>query len=101
MSGFSLTMVHKSISNDMVLSVIDNWFVTLFLGLLFLILQIFEYYESIYSFQDSTYGCAFYMLTGLHGMHVFVGVTFLFICFIRFLYGHFIEDHHCGFIVAA
>jgi cytochrome c oxidase subunit 3 len=41
------------------------------------------------------------MLTGLHGMHVFVGVTFLAICFVRYLYNHFTNVHHLGFLFAA
>jgi heme/copper-type cytochrome/quinol oxidase subunit 3 len=101
LSGFSLTWVHKALVNGLVKDVIDGWIITLTLGTLFLILQIMEYYESTYSFNDSVYGCTFYMLTGLHGMHVFVGVTFLFICFKRYLYKHFTTNHHLGFLFAA
>ena len=41
------------------------------------------------------------MLTGLHGMHVFVVVTFLIICFIRYIHKHFTVEHHLGFLFAA
>jgi cytochrome c oxidase subunit 3 len=73
----------------------------MFLGSFFLILQMMEYYESTYSFNDSVYGCTFYILTGLHGLHVFVGVNFLLICFIRYLNKHFTINHHLGFLFAA
>jgi cytochrome c oxidase subunit 3 len=87
--------------NGLVKDVIDGWIITILLGSLFLVLQVMEYYESTYSFNDSVYGCTFYMLTGLHGMHVFVGVTFIFICLKRYLYKHFTTMHHLGFLFAA
>jgi len=101
LSGFSLTWVHKALVNNLVKDVIDGWIITIILGSFFLVLQIMEYYESTYSFNDSVYSCTFYMLTGLHGMHVFVGVTFIFICFHRYLYKHFTIIHHLGFLFAA
>jgi heme/copper-type cytochrome/quinol oxidase subunit 3 len=33
---------------------------------------------------DGIYGTVFYSLTGLHGIHVFVGVVFLIFMFTRF-----------------
>ena len=42
--------------------VIDAFFITIFLGLFFVILQMFEYYETAYSFSDSVYSCSFFML---------------------------------------
>lgn len=55
---------------------------TVFLGIFFLICQFFEYYTALFSLQDSVYGSVFYMLTGLHGFHVYVGMTSLFGCYI-------------------
>jgi cytochrome c oxidase subunit 3 len=40
------------------------------------------------------------MATGLHGLHVLVGTTFLIICFIRMTKGHFTPTHHLGFEAA-
>lgn len=60
----------------------------------------FEYYESAFSFNSSVYGCSFFMLTGLHGMHVFVGASFLAICLIRLLKRHYLTTHYLGFIFA-
>lgn len=48
MSGFSLTFVHYSIINNSVVDVLLGWIVTLYLGILFLMFQITEYYESFY-----------------------------------------------------
>lgn len=63
-------------------------------------LQMFEYYEAPFDFSDSVYSCTFYMLTGLHGFHVFVGVGFLFICFLRLLKRHYLVNHYLGFVFA-
>lgn len=101
LSGFSLTWTHIALSNKIVKDVIDSWLITLILGSFFLFLQVFEYYESSFNFNDSVYACTFYMLTGLHGFHVFAGVSFLFICFFRYINKHFNEQHHLGFLFAA
>ena len=67
---------------------------TVLLGVFFLCCQIFEYNIALFTLQDSAYGSVFYMLTGLHGFHVYVGMTALFGCYIsRFglplqIYGH-------------
>lgn len=101
LSGFSLTWAHKALVNNMIKDVLDGMIITIWLGSFFLILQIMEYYESTYSFNDSVYGCTFYMLTGLHGMHVFVGVTLIYNCYKRYLCKHFTTKHHLGFLFAA
>lgn len=49
----------------------------IFLGIIFVILQAFEYYNSSYDITDSVYSSAFYLLTGAHGFHVMVGLIFL------------------------
>jgi heme/copper-type cytochrome/quinol oxidase subunit 3 len=67
---------------------------TVLLGVFFLCCQIFEYNIALFTLQDSAYGSVFYMLTGLHGFHVYVGMTALFGCYISRLgtplqmYGH-------------
>jgi hypothetical protein len=67
---------------------------TVILGVFFLCCQIFEYNIALFTLQDSAYGSVFYMLTGLHGFHVYVGMTALFGCYISRLgtplqmYGH-------------
>jgi len=60
----------------------------------------FEYYEAAYDISDSVYGSTFYMLTGLHGMHVIVGASFITICFLRLLNRHYLTNHYLGFVFA-
>jgi cytochrome c oxidase subunit 3 len=57
--------------------------VTMMLGATFLIIQINEYVHLGFTPQDQAFGSAFYSLTGLHGLHVFVGLSLLTMCYIR------------------
>jgi cytochrome c oxidase subunit 3 len=67
---------------------------------LFTGLQYFEYTEAGFTMADSVYGSAFYASTGLHGLHVIVGTTFIFFCLIRMVYYHLTDAHHVGFEAA-
>lgn len=60
----------------------------------------YEYYEAAFYLSDGIYASCFYMLTGLHGCHVIVGATFLFVCFIRLLERHFLTKHYLGLVCA-
>jgi len=79
---------------------IDGFIITIILGVFFILLQGMEYYEASFNFNDSIFACTFYMLTGLHGCHVMVGVLFLFVCFIRLLLNHFLSNHYSGLVFA-
>jgi len=50
---------------------------SILLGLAFLIIQLYEYFETGFLWDDHAYGTAFYSLTGLHGLHVLVGLIAL------------------------
>ena len=52
-------------------------FTTFGLGATFLFIQINEYVHIGFAPQDTAQGSVFYGLTGLHGAHVFVGLTLL------------------------
>jgi cytochrome c oxidase subunit 3 len=62
--------------------------VTMLLGLTFLLVQINEYIHLGFTPQSTAFGSAFYSLTGLHGLHVFVGLTLLLLCYIRVTKAH-------------
>ena len=57
--------------------------VTMLLGLTFLLIQVNEYIHLGFTPQDQAFASAFYTLTGFHGLHVFVGLSLLFICYLR------------------
>jgi cytochrome c oxidase subunit 3 len=69
---------------------------TLGLGATFLFIQINEYVHIGFSPSDSAQGSVFYGLTGLHGAHVFVGLTLLSMVTIRSFKGHFTPEEHRG-----
>jgi cytochrome c oxidase subunit 3 len=69
---------------------------TLGLGLVFLLTQAREYSRIGFAPHDEAFGSVFYGLTGLHGAHVFVGLTLLTFATIRAFRGHFTAESHHG-----
>jgi len=73
---------------------------SILLGVLFLSLQIYEYGNATFGFEEGIFPTVFYMATGFHGFHVFVGVIFLTVTFLRASAGHFQSNHDVGFQAA-
>ena len=69
---------------------------TFLLGLTFLTIQINEYIHIGFSPADNAQGTIFYCLTGLHGAHVFIGLTLLAMVTIRAFRGHYSAKEHRG-----
>jgi cytochrome c oxidase subunit 3 len=69
---------------------------TLCLGLTFLLTQIREYSRIGFAPHDGAFGTIFYGLTGLHGAHVFIGLTLLTFATVRAFRGHFTAEAHWG-----
>jgi cytochrome c oxidase subunit 3 len=71
---------------------------TLLLGATFLVIQINEYFHIGFAISDNAQSSIFYGLTGLHGAHVFIGLTLLAFATIRAFRGHFSapEEKHLG-----
>ena len=72
---------------------------------MFLGLQIYEYAHAWgdlgLTLSSGVYGATFYMMTGFHGMHVFIGALMLAVMYSRSLKGHFTAEHHFAFEAAA
>ncbi len=104
-SGVTLTIAHHAlIANQRAKTIAFMW-LTVALGILFLGVQGYEYFHA---YQDlnlkltsGMYGSTFYMLTGFHGFHVFVGMLMLLFITLRLQKGHFTSDKHFGFEGAA
>lgn len=81
----------------------NSWLaVTVALGMIFVCVQFYEYYEAYEHFgltlNAGIYGSTFFMLTGFHGFHVFMGMTMLLIQLLRSVIGgQFTADDHFGF----
>jgi len=56
---------------------------SLFLRLIFLGCQVFEYVNTRFSISDGLYGSVFFALTRFHGFHVTIGCTLLLLCRLR------------------
>jgi cytochrome c oxidase subunit III len=69
---------------------------TFLLGLTFLTIQVNEYIHIGFSPADNAQGTIFYCLTGLHGAHVFIGLTLLAMVTIRAFRGHYSAKEHRG-----
>jgi len=73
---------------------------TVLLGLAFLWLQYTEYVLSPFTIADSSYGSCFYLATGFHGLHVFIGCCFLLFSYVRFFTFDYTQTRHLGFLFA-
>jgi cytochrome c oxidase subunit 3 len=69
---------------------------TFLLGATFLFIQINEYAHIGFAPHDSAQASIFYGLTGLHGAHVFIGLTLLAMVTVRAFRGHYSPEEHRG-----
>jgi len=100
-SGATVTWAHHAILAGNKKKAADGLLWTIVLAVFFTALQVWEYTGAPFSISDGVYGSTFYMATGFHGFHVFVGTVFLTVCFLRLLLDHFTREHHIGFEAAA
>jgi cytochrome c oxidase subunit 3 len=104
-SGVTLTIAHHAlIAGNRARTIAFMW-ITVLLGLVFLFVQGFEYahaYKDLnLKLSSGIFGSTFFMLTGFHGFHVFVGMLMLLFITIRLMKGHFTPERHFGFEGAA
>jgi cytochrome c oxidase subunit 3 len=95
-SSFTIHWALQSIKRDDRSGLRAGLFLTLALGLVFLLTQVREYSRVGFAPADGAFGTIFYGLTGLHGAHVFVGLTLLTVATVRAFRGHFSAAHHHG-----
>jgi cytochrome c oxidase subunit 3 len=100
-SGAAVTWCHHAILAGHQKQAMYSLIVTVLLAIFFTGFQVLEYLEAPFNISDSVYGACFYLATGFHGFHVFVGTSFLAICLIRLMKHHFTKKHHFGFEAAA
>ena len=100
-SGATVTWAHHAITSRSKRQGIIGLILTIALAVVFTLLQVVEYCEASFSLSDGIFGSCFYMATGFHGFHVFIGTVCLFIALIRLVLNHFTYTHHFGFESAA
>ena len=101
LSGVTVTWAHHSLLEEDRRNFVLALGVTVGLGTLFLLFQAYEYSHAAFGLSDTIYASTFYLATGFHGFHVFIGTVFLLVCFFRARAGHFSPTHHFGFEAAA
>lgn len=101
LSGCTVTWAHHAILEGDQKGTVHGLGYSVLLGTIFLCFQIFEYGHATFGFSEGIYSSSFYMATGFHGFHVFVGTIFLAVCWVRAMKGHFTKEKHFGFEAAA
>ncbi len=104
-SGLTLTVAHHALIAGNRAKTISFMWITVLLGIIFLGVQGYEYHhlytELNLKLTSGVYGSTFFMLTGFHGFHVFVGMLMLLVTTLRLQKGHFTAERHFGFEGAA
>lgn len=100
-SGVSITWSHHLLLENHFKITKFALLLTIILGVLFSILQAFEYIEAPFSFSDAVYGRSFFLATGFHGIHVLIGSSFLAICALQINFKNLTFNHTIGFETAA
>jgi len=100
-SGATVTWAHHAIVWGNKPEAMNALICTIGLAAFFTLLQGLEYVTAPFSISDGIYGSTFYMATGFHGFHVFIGTCFLTVCLARLYLNHFTTTHHFGFEAAA
>jgi cytochrome c oxidase subunit 3 len=104
-SGLTITIAHHALIADKRNRCITFMWLTLLLGVIFMGVQGYEYIHAHrdlnLTLSSGIFGSTFYLLTGFHGLHVFVGLLMLFVITLRLMRGHFSSDNHFGFEGAA
>jgi cytochrome c oxidase subunit 3 len=95
-SSFTMHWAQTSVKNGNRFGLKAGILTTFLLGLTFLFIQVNEYVHIGFAPHDFAQGSVFYGLTGLHGAHVFVGLTLLLMVTIRSWRGHFSPEEHRG-----
>lgn len=97
LSGCTVTWCHHALISNYTQQVSISLVLTIILAIIFTLLQGYEYWMADFRLSDGIYGSTFYLATGFHGFHVFVGTVSLVICLLRFFNFQLTQQHHFGF----
>jgi cytochrome c oxidase subunit 3 len=104
-SGATVTWAHWGLKENNRRHLIIGLIATVALGVLFLVLQGYEYMHAYSALNlklsSGIYGSTFFMLTGFHGFHVTIGAIMLTVILFRSIAGHFTPTHHFAFEAVA
>ena len=100
-SGTTVTWAHHALLHDDRQGLKWGLTLTVALGFIFTLCQVYEYGHAAFDFSGNIYGATFFMATGFHGFHVIIGTIFLAVCLARAVAGDFTPKQHFGFEAAA
>ena len=95
-SSFTMHWATQSVKRGNRAGLQAGMVLTFLLGLTFLLTQVIEYHRIGFNTSNESFAATFFGLTGLHGCHVFIGLTILLAITIRAFRGHFSPEHHHG-----
>jgi cytochrome c oxidase subunit III len=95
-SSFTMHWALQSIKRGSRAGLQAGLVLTLAMGATFLATQLLEYSRIGFAWGDNSFTTIFFGLTGLHGAHVFVGLSLLTMATVRAFRGHYTPEHHHG-----
>jgi len=105
LSSVTLHYAHTALERDRRRRFLALLGATVLLGAVFLAGQAIEYYEFVvaegFALSSGVYWSAFYGLTGLHGLHVALGVVLLSVVLFRGYRGHYGAERDTGVAAAS
>jgi cytochrome c oxidase subunit 3 len=104
LSGTTVTWAHHCVREGDNRTAAQALWLTVLLGAIFTSFQVYEYFHAVHeglTIKSGIFGSTFYMATGFHGFHVFVGTMFLLVCAVRAAALQFAPEKHVGLEAAA
>jgi heme/copper-type cytochrome/quinol oxidase subunit 3 len=97
LSSFTIVLALWGVQNDKKMVFVSGMSMTIFLGITFLVIKMFEYHHKIHAgitVSSSLFGSFYFTLTGLHALHIIGGLIFNAYILVGGLRGRFNRDHH-------
>ena len=95
-SSFTMHWSLQSIKRNNRVGMCAGLVLTILMGITFVVTQAREYSRIGFAPRDNAFASTFFGLTGLHGLHVIIGLLLLTFAAIRAFRGHFSAEHHHG-----
>jgi cytochrome c oxidase subunit III len=101
-SSLVIHQADRAIKKDDIKAVRWWFLLTFIMGATFLAGQVYEYQHLSFGLTTNLFASTFYVLTGFHGFHVFVGLTLIMIMLVKsFKEGAFLGGKHYGIEAAS
>ncbi|MDJ0797806.1 MAG: heme-copper oxidase subunit III [Calothrix sp. MO_167.B12] len=100
-SSFVIHWGDKAIKNNDVAGMRKWYRITAIMGAIFLLGQVYEYMSLGYGLTSNVFANCFYLMTGFHGLHVFIGLLLILgVLWRSRRSGHYSASKHTGIAMA-